>query len=715
MIHAVLKRLTIRQAHLIVIFGALLWESLAYATAPSATKHRVTLEDLESLREVSDLQLAPNGKVLAYVIGKPMYSGEIWISATEPGSVPRKIAMGDFPHFSPDGRRLAYYSRKSKTLQLWILDLQNGGQEQVTHLVNGIDPDPWTQTGWINDAFSYSWSPDGSELVFASRVNARPARHSADNNENGPSRPPWAPLILNSSTPPNWTLSGIFTSGFGGLQYKNGQRSHEPDNLKPRLPRINQLFIANIKTHLVRQITHDENIYFHPNWSPDGRRIVCASSEGQSMEGGAVQTTNIHLIDVRTGQKQALTYGPEDKWQPYWSPDGRYVAFLGGKNYGIMSVFIVPATGGNTINVMSNVDRRVLGFRWLNDGASIIAFYQDGIDWPIVEVNISIRDIRILDSEKNIVRSFLSTSNSGDVAWLQSDPRGTGLIRILRAGAHSPYTVVRTNPQIDRWELGEQKVIRWKNHRGEEMEGILILPVGYLEGQEVPLIVDCYPLQANGFKGWAMMGNQGWAGRGYAVFWPNPRAPHAWLNSFKSEAYDQAAKGPQGWDITFDDVNSGVDELIRRKLVDPDRIGLYGFSNGGGVVNYLVTRTHRFRCAVSVAGALSDWIRPALLQPSSWIQSYETDSLNPWDDPDSLIALSAVFHTNHVTTPMLLADGDEDGNFLLDAIEMYNGLRRFGQDVTLLRYPHQQHGFTDAALRDFWRRENAFFDLHLKP
>jgi len=88
--------------------------------------------------------------------------------------------------------------------------------------------------------------------------------------------------------------------------------------------------------------------------------------------------------------------------------------------------------------------------------------------------------------------------------------------------------------------------------------------------------------------------------------------------------------------------------------------------------------------------------------------------LNPWDNPTDYIALSAVLHVNKVTTPMLLADGDDDGDFLLDSIEMYNGLRWFGKEVVLLRYPGQGHGFTGWALQDFWERESAFFDKYLK-
>ena len=160
---------------------------------------------------------------------------------------------------------------------------------------------------------------------------------------------------------------------------------------------------------------------------------------------------------------------------------------------------------------------------------------------------------------------------------------------------------------------------------------------------------------------------------------------------------------------------SGVDDVIRRGYADPRRMCLYGFSNGGGVVNYLVTASDRFRCAVSVAGALSDWVRPALLNTGYDELLKEWAGVGLREDPRAYEELSAVFRLNRVKTPMLLADGDDDGDFLLDTIEMYNGVRSAGGDVTLLRYPDQGHGFSGSAMADFWRREMAFFDRYLKP
>src|SRR3546814_11677341 len=84
--------------------------------------------------------------------------------------------------------------------------------------------------------------------------------------------------------------------------------------------------------------------------------------------------------------------------------------------------------------------------------------------------------------------------------------------------------------------------------------------------------------------------------------------------------------------------------------------------------------------------------------------------VDPLDDPAAYIKLSAVFQVKNVKTPVLLAVGDTDGEFLLSAIEMYQALRFADKDVTFLRYPDQGHVFEGAALLHLWRREMDFFD-----
>jgi dipeptidyl aminopeptidase/acylaminoacyl peptidase len=683
--------------------------------ARSQGKHRVTLNDLLSLEGIEYATLSPDGRLLAYTAYTPAQN--VWVIATQGGESPRKLGEGFLPTWSPSGAHLAYYSGTSKTLQLWIYDTRTKRARQATHVSGGIKPEQWTSlNGWRYDSFRYAWSPDNSYLVFPTLAPSAPVRKDTRDVVSG-KRGTASPLILTATTPPELTLRGIFAPGLSRQPGAEGYAAGRSKNGTGSQRRMaNQLLIVDVRTHAIKQLTRDEATYFNPSWSPDGKSIACASSDGRSSEGRLTDTTNIYTIDVETHTKKPLTQGAGVKRLPAWAPDGRYIAYLADGLFKTQSVFVIPAIGGEPINVTSQLQRYVLAFAWSPTRESIIVDYQDGTADRIAEVDLAGSSITSIGSASNVARysTTVAISRAGGLIWAQSDPVSEGVIHVLGARERESHVLINVNPQVNDWELGSQEVIRWRNNRGDALEGVLLKPVHYQEGRRYPLIVDAYPGQLNGFKGSAISGNQAWASLGYAVFWPNARAPHVWMNPYRSESFNQAAKGPKGWDITVDDVLSGVDEVINRGIVDANRICLYGFSNGGGIVNYLVTRTDRFKCAVSIAGALSDWLRPTLLRTSSMIPVFE-GGLDPWHDPEAYIQLSAVFYAANVRTPMLLAVGDEDGDFVLDSIEMYNGLRRFGDHVTLLRYPNQGHGLTGDAMKDFWEREVAFFDRYLNP
>src|SRR6266513_3847212 len=127
-------------------------------------KHQVRLDDLESLLgDEYPQQLSPDGEWLAFTT-----KGELWVVATRSGSVRRRIGQGTLPAWSPDGTRLSYYSNTGGTCQLWVINIKNRRAEQVTNFPGGINPDPKTQVlGFVWDPMTYSWSPDGTKLVFA--------------------------------------------------------------------------------------------------------------------------------------------------------------------------------------------------------------------------------------------------------------------------------------------------------------------------------------------------------------------------------------------------------------------------------------------------------------------------------------------------------------------------------------------------------------------
>ena len=258
----------------------------------------MAFEDLKDFEQVQSMDLSPDGEMLAYTVGWD--HPKLWLINTRPGSLPRDLGPGQFPRWSPDGSYLAYYSRQSGALQLWIYRIGSGVSRQVTNIKGGIDPDPMTMCigmdGWLGDPLRYSWSPDSKEMVFPSRLTRGPAisppavrerKHSTGSSAG-------SPLILTKNTPSQWTLAGIFKSGGFDppTKWVDGKVDDSPMQI-PLPTREDHLFIVNIHTRKVRQLTKDSAGYFTPDWSPDGRKILCVSNEGRPLVGWGSGPTNL--------------------------------------------------------------------------------------------------------------------------------------------------------------------------------------------------------------------------------------------------------------------------------------------------------------------------------------------------------------------------------------------------------------------------------------
>jgi len=653
--------------------------------------------------------VSPDGETVAYVV-----DDQLWL-VDRKQSVPHKIGQGTMPVWSPDGGLLAFYSTRTGPLQLWSLDLKSGQLGQITNLEGGINPDPIASfSGWGGDPLRYRWSPDGRRIAFTSRAQGRqtekvaspgfgPANESGVIDANNRPHTEDLPLVLTNNTPPDWTLSRLFVRG--------ATTSEEDAEKRPQiLP--NQIFVIDIATKKIEQLTSDNGGNFNPDWSRDGTRIVFASTEGRPMVGYGPDTSNLYAIDLANGQQTALTTGPGQKRVASCSPDGKWIAYLSGNWTGITSVFVLPDHGGSPINITASLDRNVFSYEWFPDSSSILVSYHDGASLPIARINVSNRTVQRLTATEAFCHPF-AISRDGALVWLQNDGSSLGVLYTADSNGHNADVLLDLYPEMKQWILGKQEVVRWKNSRGEEIEGILIKPVNYQGGKSYPVIVDPYPGQVNSFFGNPMYGNQALASEGYAVFFPNERTPHTWQNPVKDETYNEATRGPMGIQVMMDDLISGIDALVGRGLIDPERMCLYGFSNGGGAVNQILTATDRFKCAVSTSGVGTDWVFSFFMSGNSTFPDLVGD-VTPWDNPDTYVTLSPVFHLNKITTPLLLAVGDEEETEVIMLVEMFNGLRYLGRDVTLLRYPKQGHGFEGAALKDYWQRVNVFFDAHLR-
>jgi len=244
------------------------------------------------------------------------------------------------------------------------------------------------------------------------------------------------------------------------------------------------------------------------------------------------------------------------------------------------------------------------------------------------------------------------------------------------------------NPTItDEIVLGQGEVIRWESRDGTEIEGILMLPAEYQSGA-LPLLLHIHGGPAGVFRNSFSASNHVWAGLGYAQLFPNVRG---------SSGYDDDLLRGNLYDIgsgDYEDLMTGVDELISRGIADPNKLGLRGWSYGGILGGWTITQTDRFKGA-SVGAMVSDWT-------SEYGPGFNHDVRlwyiggTPWDNPDEWRERSALTHIANVTTPTLVLHGINDRTDTEpQSMMFFQALKDQGKITRYIRFPREPHGFRE--------------------
>lgn len=272
--------------------------------------------------------------------------------------------------------------------------------------------------------------------------------------------------------------------------------------------------------------------------------------------------------------------------------------------------------------------------------------------------------------------------------------------------------VTATNPFHDDYAWGKSELLDYENTWGERLQGALFYPADYEPGQQYPMIVYIYELVSQTVHSYAV---------------PSERS-----------AYNTAAWNAEGYfvyrpDITYRDRNPGLSAVealepavaraLETGMIDPDRVGLVGHSWGGYQTAFTVTQTDIF--AAGVAGAPLTNLTSMYL--SVYWNSGSTDArifeisqgrmeVPFWEDVDSYIANSPVFHVDKLDTPLLLAHGTEDGAVDYNqGVEYYNAARRAGKDFVMLVYNGENHSNAKKPNQlDYHRRIMEWFGYYLK-
>jgi dipeptidyl aminopeptidase/acylaminoacyl peptidase len=372
-------------------------------------------------------------------------------------------------------------------------------------------------------------------------------------------------------------------------------------------------------------------------------------------------------------------------------------------------VAVVPAAGGSPRLLAETHDHQPDIVGWLKDGRVLVqetwrtvgrlaALPADGSAAAFV----SPEDVMVVGPSLNRAgthAAFVSQAPDRPVEAFAS---------ALPKFAAQQVSRVQEAPAVS---LGRTEVLAWKAPDGREVEGLVTYPVGQAEGQRLPLLVVVHGGPAGvftrTFTGAASpYPVAAFAARGYAVLRVNPRGSSGYGYDFRNANYQDWGGGD------YRDIMSGVDALVAKGVVDPDRMGIMGWSYGGFMTSWVITQTQRFKAASVGAGVTNLVSFTGTADIPGFIPDYFGGEF--WDEGglDRWRAHSAMYHVQNVKTPTLIQHGEADLRVpISQGYEFYNALRRRGVPAQMVVYPRQPHGLQEPKfIADAMRRNLEWFD-----
>jgi dipeptidyl aminopeptidase/acylaminoacyl peptidase len=565
------------------------------------------------------------------------------------------------PEISPDGRRVAYTVRdtnwddNSYDTQIWIADVTTGASRQLTQSKKSSQ--------------SPAWSPDGSRLAFISdRTDKRqiylinPLGGEADaltSLDEGVATFAWAPdgkAIAYTSTEPKSAALKEREKKFGEFQVV------EQDY------RMTQLFVIDVATRATRTLTSGAFTVGSYAWSPDGKSIAFDHRVNASPASSGSADISIVSIADASVRKLVTQDGPDAR--PVWSPDGSQIAFetsMANPAYFYTNslIAIVSATGGAPVALSSSFD----------EDPSIVAWKPNGLFFSasqhtysyLYRIDPNSKAVTNVSPVEQTVNSSFSVSKDGQtVASLRADAKSMPEVYV------GTKKLTDLNAQTGTWTTSTLEVVSWKSQDGATIEGVLHKPLNFDPSRKYSLLVVIHGgptgvSRAVPFTS-ATYPIDVWMAQGVLVLEPNYRGSAGYGEKFRALNVRNLGIG-DAWDVL-----SGVDALIAKGLVDPDRVGTMGWSQGGYISAFLATHdAARFK-AISVGAGISDW---TTYYVNTDIHPFTRQYLKatPWDDPVIYAKTSPINYIKQAKTPTLIQHGATDQRVPLpNAYELYRGL-----------------------------------------
>lgn len=660
---------------------------LAAATALAADKRPIAETDLFRFVWVSDPQISPDGKRVAFVRvtvaeDKTGYETAIWMAPADGSAPPRAFTGGPrdaAPRWSPDAKWLAFTrgGKESRTAQLHLISSEGGEARALTDLAKG--------------AASPEWSPDGKTIAFTSTTNDKDLAKKAKKKEDGP------PSDDDRESDVRVITRAVY-------------RFNERGYIDPERP----AHVWTVPAHSdgpglpkATQVTKGEFDEGQIAWSPEGADILFTSNREKEPY-YRPSDSDVYSVPAGGGEPKRVASIEGQIGDFAFSPDGRRIAFRGTPNgepirsYDQPDLFVMDrAAGAAPKNVTTGYDYDVgsglagdqraprgggsQGMVWTRDGGVVMGTAERGRT-NLIRFDSATGKTTPLTKGDQEVMSFSATPDATRFAMVVSTPTAIGDVFVLDAVTGQRRQLTRFNDALfSELSLTAPEEITYPSFDGTKVQAWVQKPPDFDPSRKYPLILNIHggPHAAYGYT--FVHEFQWMAAKGYVVIYPNPRGSSAYGQQF-GNVIQYAYPGDD-----YKDLMAGVDELLKRGYIDPRKLGVTGGSGGGILTNWTITQTDRFAAAVAQR-SISDW-------SSFW---YTADFASfqrtwfkgaPWEDPTDFAARSPITRIAKVKTPLMLIEGETDYRTPPTAggEQMFRALKFMKVPTVMVRFPEESH------------------------
>jgi len=623
--------------------------------------------DVFQLEYTGDPQISPDGKTIIYRrtgfdIMEDKSAGNLWL-VTSDGKKHHKLTTREGnesnARWSPSGDRIAFVSASEAGSEIYMYWMETGSLAKLTQLENSPS--------------NLTWSPDGKKIAFTMNVNEK------------------APVLVKMPAKPKgakWAKKPRITD----------RLKHEADGAGYLKPAFKHVFMIPSEGGSPRQLTSGN--YNHGgslSWSGDGSKIYFSANRNLDWE-YAFRNSEIYGINLITGLIETLTdrNGPDSA--PMVSPDGKHIAYLGYEDkvqtYQLRQLQVMNTNGANKRLVSGDLDRSISDAVWDAESKGFYVTYDDRGKTKLAHMTLN---GKVTDIVNNVGGTTLgrpyssgsfSVSKDGKIAYTISHYDRPADVAIVDKNNKKAAILTDINEDLLSYrEIGRVEEVWYKSGvDGRDIQGWIVYPPRWDKRRKYPLLVENHggPILNYGDRFSAEI--QLYAAAGYMVFYPNPRGSTGYGEEFGNLLYNNYPGND------YNDVMDGVDFVLSKGKVDPNRLYVTGGSAGGIMTAWMIGKNNRFKAAV-VAKPVMNWISKTLVADNYYGYADSRYPGQPWENFENYWKFSPISLVGNIETPTMVMVGMDDLRTPpSEAKQLYHALKLRKIETVLVEIPEASHG-----------------------